>query len=117
MFSKSSFLLLATALMAAPIASTMAQQNNPTGNLGSNRSATAAPGTADTKAAPGMNTADVGANKTPRGNYSGSPMNPTKSNPSAAYAPGSNSNNANMSKATRNTQTGTVTPSGGGGGR
>jgi hypothetical protein len=60
MTSISRSLLLSAALMAAPLAGAIAQQNNPAGNYGSNRSATAAPGTADSKPMSGMNTGDAG---------------------------------------------------------
>jgi hypothetical protein len=52
--------LLAASIMAIPLAGALAQ-SNPTGNLGSNQSTTASPGTADNKAASGLNTADVNA--------------------------------------------------------
>lgn len=51
--------LLVTALLAMPLAEAMAQ-SNPTGNYGSNRSATAGPITAD-KPGAGLSTADVGS--------------------------------------------------------
>jgi hypothetical protein len=60
MISMSRSLLLSAALMAAPLAGAIAQQTNPAGNYGSNKSATAAPGTADSKSMSGMNTGDAG---------------------------------------------------------
>jgi|SRR4051794_18438638 hypothetical protein len=64
MTSISRALLLSAALMGAPVVAAVAQQNNPTGNYGSNRSATASPGTADDQAASGMHTGDVGTRNT-----------------------------------------------------
>ncbi len=59
MFTKSGSLLLAASLMAAPLGAALAQ-SNPTGNLGSNKSTTAAPRTADSKSKSGLNTATPG---------------------------------------------------------
>jgi hypothetical protein len=61
MVSISRPVLLAAVLAAAPLTLAFAQQNNPAGNMGSNTSVTATPGTADSKALSGMNTADAGA--------------------------------------------------------
>jgi hypothetical protein len=51
--------LIVVSLVAVPFGAIA--QSNPTGNLGSNTSVTAAAGTADKKAASGMSTGDVGA--------------------------------------------------------
>jgi len=65
MTSVSRALLLSAALMATPVVAAVAQQaGNPVGNYGSNRSATASPGTADDQAASGMHTGDVGTRNT-----------------------------------------------------
>jgi hypothetical protein len=56
-------LVLAVSLVAIPLVGALAQ-NNPTGNLGSNKSVTASPGTADNKAASGIDTGDVNAKHT-----------------------------------------------------
>src|ERR1700735_180424 len=61
MVSISRPVMLAAVLVAAPLSTVFAQQNNPAGNMGSNTSITATPGTADNKALSGMNTADSGA--------------------------------------------------------
>ncbi len=53
--------LLVAALLAMPLANAMAQ-SNPTGNYGSNRSATAGPVTGDQPAA-GLNTGDVSSSR------------------------------------------------------
>jgi len=58
------YLILAASLAAVPAAGALAQ-TNPTGNLGSNKSVTAAPGTADNKAASGLDSGDANA-KLPR---------------------------------------------------
>jgi hypothetical protein len=100
--------LLATTLMAAPLATALAQPNNPTGNMGSNNSVTASPGTADSKAVSGMNTGDAGSHSTATGNYSGSAANPT--NPGATgrtVVPGSTSSQASSSAGTVEQKTGT----------
>lgn len=54
------FLILAASLVAMPLAGALAQ-SNPTGNLGSNTSSTASPGTADDKAVSGLETGDAKA--------------------------------------------------------
>ena len=79
MLRRSYWLLLAAAMTGAPMVASLAQQNNPAGNLGSNRSETAAPGTADNKAVSGMNTGDAGSRTTATGNYGGSSMNTSPS--------------------------------------
>ena len=50
---------LAATLITMPVAGAFARQNNPAGNLGSNRSSTAGPGTADNPAASGTYTGDT----------------------------------------------------------
>jgi hypothetical protein len=111
MFSKSRSLLLATVLMAVPMTAAVAQQNNPTGNMGSNRSVTASPGTADSKAASGLNTGDVGSHNTGASNYGGSAMNSTTPGATGrTVVPGSTSSQAGASTATMGQK------SGGGGG-
>jgi hypothetical protein len=71
MFLKLPSLLLAAGFMAASLSTAMAQSNNPAGNMGSNGSVTASPGTANSQAASGMHTGDVGAHSPTAGNYSG----------------------------------------------
>ena len=51
---------LAAAILAVPAFAVMAQPSDATNNKGSNRSVTASPGTADSQAASGMHTGDVG---------------------------------------------------------
>jgi len=105
MYSRS--LLLAATLMAVPVAAAMAQSNNPAGNMGSNNSATASPGTADSKSAAGMNTGDTGPNRTAAGNYAGSAMNSTTPGATGqTVVPGSTSSQANASAGTAEQQMG-----------
>lgn len=114
---KSRSFLLASTLLIAPVATAMAQQNNPTGNMGSNRSVTAAPGTADSKAASGMSTGDVGTHATGTSNYGGSAMNSTTPGATGkTVVPGSTSSQASSAAGTANQRSGTATGSGEGGG-
>ncbi len=55
-------LILTASLTAVPAAGVLAQ-SNPTGNLGSNKSITAAPGTADDNAISGLNSGDANAKR------------------------------------------------------
>jgi hypothetical protein len=104
-------LVFAALMLTAPAIGALAQSANPTGNNGSNGSMTASPGTADSQAASGMHTGDVGHGS----GYS--PTRPTTdgtaaTNPSRsgatgqAVVPGNASTAADTSGATRNTQTG-----------
>jgi hypothetical protein len=77
MISISRPLVLAVVLAGAPLTSVLAQ-GNPAGNMGSNTSITATPGTADNKALSGMNTADATA----------MPARPPSSAATNAYVPG-----------------------------
>jgi hypothetical protein len=114
MFTKSRSLLIAAGLIAAPMAFTMAQTTNPTGNMGSNKSVTATPGTADSHAASGMNTGDAGARNTATPGY-GTSMNNTKPGATGrTVVPGSTSSQASSSAATANQRTGSSGGSGGG---
>jgi hypothetical protein len=113
MFSKSRSLLMAATLMAVPLATAVAQQNNPAGNMGSNRSVTASPGTADNSAASRMTTGDHSARGTMTNSYGG----PTTSNavPGATghtVVPGTNSSQAGSAPATVQEKTGTVSSGG-----
>lgn len=108
----------AAALIAAPVA--MAQSNNPTGNLGSNRSATASPGTADSTSSTGMHTGDsrggvsnYGGSSTSMGMTSGTP-----GSTGHTVVPGNNSTVASdHSATTQQRQTGNQAGSGSGGGK
>jgi hypothetical protein len=101
MFSKSTLLLLAVSLMAAPLTAAMAQSNNPTGNMGSNNSATASPTTAGSPA-PGVSTTT--------GNYSGSAMNSTTPGATGkTVVPGSTSSPASATSGTVEQKTGATT--------
>jgi hypothetical protein len=112
MSAKSRSLLLATTLLIAPVATSMAQQNNPPGNMGSNRSVTAAPGTADNKAVSGMETGDNRGRSTGASNYGGSAMNSTTPGATGkTVVPGSTSSQADSSRGTVNQKSGG--PSGG----
>jgi hypothetical protein len=107
MFSKSRSLLLASTLLIAPVATAMAQQNNPTGNMGSNRSVTASPGTADNKPASGMNTGDNSTRTTGTSNYGGAAMNSTTPGATGkTVVPGSTSTQADSSRGTANQKSG-----------
>jgi hypothetical protein len=113
MFSKSRSLLLAATLLAAPMATAMAQGNNPTGNMGSNQSVTASPGTADSKAVSGMNTADVGAHSTTGTNYNAAAANPsTPGGTGTTVVPGTMSSQAGSTSGTAQQQTGVTTGGG-----
>jgi hypothetical protein len=117
MFSKSGTILLAAGLIAVPLGIAVAQQNNPTGNLGSNRSITASPGTADNKAASGTNTGDVGSRNTGTSNYSGSAANTTTPGATGrTIVPGSTSSQASSSAGTAEQKTGATSTGGSGGG-
>jgi hypothetical protein len=111
MISKSCSLLLAAGLMVAPMATALAQSNNPAGNLGSNNSASATPGTtADSKSTPGMNTGDAGSHSTVSGNYSGSAINPTTPGATGrTVVPGDSSSQASASSGTMQERTGSTT--------
>ncbi len=114
MFSTSRSLLLAATFIATPMAFASAQQNNPTGNMGSNRSVTASPGTADSKAASGLNSGDVNAHRTTGGNYAGSATNSTKPGATGrTVVPGTSSSQANSASGTAGQKTGTTTSGGG----
>src|SRR4051794_38867404 len=107
--------LLAAGLIAAPLAGAIAQQNNPTGNLGSNRSATAAPGTADSKAASGLNTGDAGSRSTTANSYGG-PASTNNTTPGATghtVVPGTTSSQAGSAPSTAQQRTGGASTSGG----
>lgn len=111
-----SILLAAAALIASPVVA-RAQNSNPTANMGSNRSATAAPGTADSKAMSGMHTGDVTTPHATTGNYSGSAMNSTTPGATGkTVVPGSTSSQASSSRGTAEQKTGAVSTGGGGGG-
>jgi hypothetical protein len=105
MLSTSRSLLLAAGLMAVPLATAVAQPN-PTGNLGSNRSVTATPGTADSHAASGLNTADGGARDTTN-TYGGAAKNSTAPGATGrTIVPGTNSSQANSSPSTAEQKSG-----------
>jgi hypothetical protein len=109
MNTKTGSALLAAALLAASLGTAMAQQNNPTGNLGSNQSITASPGTADSKAASGMNTADSGSRNPNPSNYSGSSMSSTAPGATGkTIVPGSTSSQASASSGTAEQKTGSA---------
>lgn len=101
------FLALAASLAAIPFAAALAQ-SNPTGNLGSNTSATASPGTADDKAASGLHTADVNAahplttsaakNYNPPGRTSRTAVHGTKSTVAADRAATTEQKTGNLAK-------------------
>jgi hypothetical protein len=115
MLFKSRSILLAAALMAAPLATAMAQQNNPTGNLGSNRSTTAAPGTADTSAASTMHTGD-NATRGAMTNSTGGGASTNNTTPGATgrtIVPGTTSSQAGSAPSTVQERTGSGATSGG----
>ena len=104
------FLFVAAALAVAPVAAAVAQ-SNPTGNLGSNQSVTAAPGTADNKAASGMNTA--GVNAMPAVSSAAAVNSATPGGTGKTVVPGSNSSVAGDRAGTAATKTGTTSTPGG----
>ena len=117
MSAKPRSLLFAAALFAVPMAPALAQQStNPPGNLGSNRSTTASPGTADSHAASGINTGDVGSRGTGTSNYGGAGMSSaTPGSTGQTKVPGNNSTVAGNTTGTNTQQTtGNQTGSGGG---
>ncbi len=112
MISFSRSLLLSAALLAAPLTGAMAQNSNPAGNYGSNRSMTAAPGTADNSAASGMNTGDAQSRGTVS-SYSGGASDPRKPGATGrTVVPGSNSSQTSASAGTANTRTNSTTGGG-----
>lgn len=101
--------LLMAGLMAVGSTVAMAQADSPSGNLGSNRSITAAPGTADSKAMSGVNTGDAGLRTNPS-NYGGSAMNRTTPGATGkTIVPGDRSSQAGAAAGTAEQKTGTVT--------
>lgn len=107
MVLKSRTLILAASLMAVPMVAAMAQQNNPAGNMGSNQSSTASPGTADNKAVSGMNTGDVGSRN--KATSSGTAMNSTTPGATGhTVVPGSNSSQAGASAGTAEQKSGST---------
>ncbi len=109
MLAKSRSLLLATTLIVAPLATALAQHNNPTGNLGSNGSATATPGTADNSTA---NTGN-GTHGTSMSNYGGTAMNSTTPGATGhTIVPGSTSSQASSSLGTEQQKKGAQTAGG-----
>jgi hypothetical protein len=104
MVSKSRSILLATGLMAFYSAAAIAQSNNPAGNMGSNNSATASPGTADSKPARGMNTGDAGSAPVARSNAATNSNAPGGTG--TTVVPGSNSSQAGSAAGTAEMKTG-----------
>jgi len=108
-------LILAASLFAIPVVGALAQGST-TNNYGANRSETAAPGTADSKAASGLSTAD---------SQSGSAAAPSSSAKSPrvdgatgrTVVPGSNSSVASDRSATGLGKTDQATTGAGGGGK
>jgi hypothetical protein len=92
----------------------MAQQNNPTGNMGSNNSVTATPTTGGSpppgvSTPPGMSTTDTGVRGT-AGNYSGSAMSSTTPGATGhTVVPGSTSSQASSAAGTVEQKTGATT--------
>ena len=108
MVSQSRAILLAAGLFVAPLVPALAQQNYPAGNLGSNKSITAAPGTADSHAASGMNTGDSHGTVTrPYGTTAMNPYAPGATGQSVVR--GTTSSQAGATSATTTEKTGTVT--------
>ena len=104
MVSISQPLLVAAVLAATPLTTALAQ-GNPAGNMGSNTSITATPGTADNKALSGMNTADTTA--TPARPPSGAATNPYVPGATGkTVVPGSTSSPAAAAAGTAEAKTG-----------
>ena len=115
MLSKTTPISVAVALAATPVAGAYAQQNNPAGNLGSNRSSTATPGTADNSAASGMRTGDVRPSARGTSNSGGSSMASQPGGTGRTVVPGNNSTVSGDTRASTNDKTGGGQGSGGGG--
>ena len=115
MLSKTYPIIVAVAFAAMPVAGVYAQQNNPTGNLGSNRSSTATPGTADSGAASGMHTGDVRSSTGGTSNSGGSSMASQPGATGRTVVPGNNSSVSGDTRATTDNKTGGGQGSGGGG--
>jgi hypothetical protein len=115
MLFNSRSLLIAAGLMAVPLAAAMAQQNNPAGNLGSNRSVTAAPGTADNKGASNLTTGDANAHGTMTNTHGGANMsNTTPGATGRTVVPGTTSSQASSAPSTMQEKTGGASGNGGG---
>jgi hypothetical protein len=107
MNSISRALLLFSALLAAPVTSTMGQ-SNPTGNYGGNRSMTATPGTADGMAGSEVKAGDNRADAT-QGSYAGSTSNARMPGGTGrTVVPGSNSSQASVAAGTVRMRTDTT---------
>ncbi|WP_428538142.1 hypothetical protein [Rhodopila sp.] len=108
MLSKSPSLIVAAVLVTAPMLSAMAQQNNPTGNMGSNSSATATPMTKNNSPGAGsMAKGTAGENGTKARN---------RVAPGATgktVVPGSKSSQASAADATKQQKSGSPTTGGG----
>jgi hypothetical protein len=105
--------MLAAAIFAVPLAAS-AQSNNPTANLGSNKSVTAAPQTADSQSST-MRTGD--ANATPPA-HSTAAQNPHIAGATGkTVVPGTTSTVAGDRPSTANAKTGSSTASDGGSGK
>ena len=103
--------MLAAAILAAPLAA-FAQSNNPTGNLGSNNSATATPPTADTPSS-GLHTGDANAIPPAPSAAAQNPHVPGATG--QTVVPGTTSTVAGDRPATGNAKTGGANPSDGSG--
>jgi hypothetical protein len=120
MFLKSGTILLTAGLIAVTLGIAVAQQNNPTGNQGSNRSITATPGTADNSPGSATGTGSAGSRNTGTSNYGGSAANTTTPGATGrTIVPGSTSSQASSAAGTAEQKTGATSTggSGGGGGR
>jgi hypothetical protein len=106
-------LLLAATLLAAPLTVATAQDSNPTGNYGSNRSATSAPGTADSQSASKLRTGDVPSRAGTGGFMGSASKSTTPGGTGRAVVPGNNSTRASASPGTAETRSGGT----GGGGK
>nr|WP_294501251.1 hypothetical protein [uncultured Rhodopila sp.] len=105
MLTISRSLLLSAALLSASLTGAMAQGTNPAGNYGSNRSMTAAPGTADSTTKSGMNTGDVHSRGSME-SYSGARSDPrTPGGTGRTVVPGSSSSQASAATGTANART------------
>lgn len=113
-----SYALAVAGLLAAVPIATQAQQNNPAGNLGSNRSVTGAPGTADNPSTSGATTGDATSRRAVMGNYNSSSANPTRPGATGqSKVPGNGSTVAGDMPATGQSQTSTTGTGQGGGAR
>ena len=113
MVSKSRIALMTVALFATPMLA-MAQSNNPTGNMGSNRSEMAAGTNVDKMQKPGMGTADVQSGANPSKPNAMAKDSTVAGATGKTVVPGSSSTVSDSKIGTAAAKTGSTNASGGG---